>query len=62
MTVDAPEVAAFRAVSARDADGDELRRILDALPTDRLRRVEQCAVRVIWAARDIRDDRSRRTP
>jgi hypothetical protein len=54
---DTPEVAAFRAVSEHDAGGAEVRAILDALPTDQLLRAERCAVRVIWAARDIRHDR-----
>ncbi len=53
------DVEAFRAVSERDADGAEVRRILDAIPTEDLLRVECCAVRVIWAARDLRHERQR---
>lgn len=52
-----PAVEAFRAVSERDADGAEVRRILDAVPTEHLLAVEMSAVRVIWAARDVRQAR-----
>jgi hypothetical protein len=56
-TVEDPAVAAYRAVRERDAGGAEVRSILDALSTDQLLPVETAAVRVIWAARDLRQQR-----
>lgn len=52
-------VEAFRAVCEHDADGAEVRRILDVVPTELLLAVEISAVRVIWAARDIRHAREK---
>lgn len=55
--IDDPAVEAYRAVRERDADGTEIRAILDAVPTGQLLGVERAAIRVIWAARDIRQQR-----
>jgi hypothetical protein len=57
---DPPDVDAFRAISLRDADGAEVRSILDALPTEALARVESNAVRLIWAARAVRQSREKK--
>lgn len=54
-----PAVDAFRAVAERDAEGSEVRGILGALPTEELLPVEMAAVRLIWAARDIRHEREK---
>jgi hypothetical protein len=56
-----PAVEAFRAVCERDAGGAEVRRILDVIPTEFLLGVEVSAVRLIWAARDIRHARETRS-
>lgn len=53
-----PTVEAFTAIVEADADGAEVRRILEALPTPDLARAESCAVRLIWAARDVRSTRT----
>lgn len=53
----APAVDAYRAVAIDEVDGDEVRRILDVIPTPDILQVEMCAVRLIWAARDLRQQR-----
>jgi hypothetical protein len=55
-----PDIEAFRAISLRDADGAEVCSILDALPTEALARAESNAVRLIWAARDVRQSREKK--
>lgn len=61
MTTAEVAVEAFRAVAERDAGGVEVRGILGVLPADELLPVEMAAVRVIWAARDVRHEREKRT-
>lgn len=56
-----PDVEAYRALSEHDAGGAEVRSILDALPTDDLKRVERYATRLSWAARDVRRSREEDT-
>lgn len=57
----APAVESFRAVAERDAEGSEVRGVLGALLTEELLPVEIVAVRLIWAARDVRHEREKRT-
>jgi hypothetical protein len=49
-------VDAFRVLSEQD-DTDEARRIIRSVPTDDLLKVERLCVRLVWIARDVRQER-----